>query len=378
MESEQDREPLRKVIALGGGKGGIGKTVISASLAAGIAMLNKKTVIIDADLGGSNLHTVCGINKPAYSLRDFFEGKKTFEEILIDHAEIENLQILCGASGSFGMANLKYLQKLKLIRTIKRLDFDYIILDLGAGTSYNVLDLFLTADMGIVMVNPDPLSVLEGYNFIKQVFYRNMFRQLKKHAESFEVIKNNAKFETFKKSTNINDLLSKLEALDQSAVEVVHNFLQDFHPMLMINKVEDKEDELNGLAVEAATQDLLSLNMEYIGCVHSDKAIKKSVEDGCPFIFNKPNAKASRDLSKIIILKILNRNVVKAIFERESLRRRLPRKESITSNTTFCSIQCIYWEECPYRKGGYPCKMSHLKSVEGFHAPETEGDWAAQ
>ena len=172
-------EKSARIFAIGGGKGGIGKTVVTASLGAGLAAMNKNAVVVvDADLGGANLHNVFGIERPRKTFHHFFRREvKDLNDILISVPDIDHLKIMCGARGSMGIANLHYSQKMKFIRHLKKIDADFVIMDLGAGTNYNVLDLFLAADQGIVLINPDPLSILDGYNFVKQAFYRKLMKK---------------------------------------------------------------------------------------------------------------------------------------------------------------------------------------------------------
>ena len=365
-QSENKNHSNPRIIAIAGGKGGVGKSVLSASLAAGLARLQRDTVLIDADLGGANLHTVMGVPNPEMTISEILGSSADIDDILVQHPRIDNLRMLFGASGSFGIANLKYSQKQKFIRTVRKIEADYIVLDLGAGTSYNVLDLFLAADHGMIVVNPDPLSVLEGYNFVKQATYRSMLTRLKKHAQALEVVQAAAKKEVFKESALMDDLVSEVAALSQESADVMRKVLSHFRPMLLLNRAEEKEDEATGLAVQTAALELLSVNMEYLGFIHADETVPESVKAGLPFIVHDPSAAASRDLADIIIIRILHRGKVAAIMKKYAMRRKTDNGTPVDENTVYCSIQCLYWEDCPYKEGGLPCKMQHLVSIRGF------------
>ncbi len=363
--AEQVRTPL--IIAIGGGKGGIGKTVMTASMGVGLASLKREVINVDADLGGANLHTVMGIEKPAKTLHNFLNKEcKDLNEIVIEYPPLENLKVICGASGSMGAVSLPFFQKLKLIRHLKKIDTDFIILDLGAGTSYNVLDLFLTADIRIVLINPDPLSILEGYNFIKQVFYRGLIKEFKQYNGPLEIIKRQASEETFKSTMTVEDLLEKVTGLDNKVGKEMEVFLERFHIKLLMNMMQDPNDETNGLAVKVAAQDLLSLNIEYIGAVHKDDTVRRSLENMVPFISFDPKSQASRDLAEIIISKILHAGKFQSLQDKRSIRN-IQEKWDPNRSQVICSIKCIYWEECEYKNGGYPCKLQHLVQMRGFH-----------
>ena len=135
----------RTVMAIGGAKGGVGKTSITVSLGVLLASLGHQVVIVDADLGGANLHTIMGIDRPSLTFYDFYTHKKERLQDIVLQTDVENLFIISGACGTLGLANPKYSQKIRFINELKKLDADYILLDLGAGSSYNELDFFLAA-----------------------------------------------------------------------------------------------------------------------------------------------------------------------------------------------------------------------------------------
>ena len=164
----------RRVIAVGGGKGGIGKSLLSANLGIALARRGAKVVLADLDLGGANLHTCLGVPQPRGSLSDFIERRVASLSELLVPTPHENLSLLSGAMDGLEAANPRHQQKSKLLRNLRNLDVDYVLLDLGAGTAFNVLDFFLVADTGIVVMLPEPTSIENAYRFIKSAFFRRL------------------------------------------------------------------------------------------------------------------------------------------------------------------------------------------------------------
>jgi len=122
--------PKKEVWAVGGGKGGTGKTFVASSLGIALTKLGKKVLLIDADLGCANLHTCLGVN-PRATLSDFILGRiKKIEDVLVE-TPIPGLALLSGAQDYLEIANPKHTQKMRLIRQIQELNYEYIILDLG-------------------------------------------------------------------------------------------------------------------------------------------------------------------------------------------------------------------------------------------------------
>ena len=138
-----------KIWAVGGGKGGTGKSFITSSMGTCLALKGSKTILLDADLGGANLHTFFGLNRPRYSLSDFFDKKIPLQDIIV-HSGIAILGLVTGSLGSLDSEGINYAQKQKLFRHIRTLDADHILIDLGGGTHINTLDTFLLADRMIV------------------------------------------------------------------------------------------------------------------------------------------------------------------------------------------------------------------------------------
>jgi len=177
----------KEIWAVGGGKGGTGKTFLAANLGLCLSKLGKRVLLVDADLGCANLHTALGMSPPSATLSDFLKGKgRSITDILIETG-IPNLSLISGAQDFLEIANPRYSEKLRLIRQIQELDFEYIILDLGAGTSFTILDFFLISDHGILTVLPEPTSIENVYRFIKSAFYRR-FKKVVKDPQIKEII----------------------------------------------------------------------------------------------------------------------------------------------------------------------------------------------
>lgn len=363
-----DTERKATIFAIGGGKGGVGKTVIAASLGVGLSMFKKRVVVVDADLGGADLHVAMGIEKPDKTYYNFYNREySNLDEILIDHPRFENLKIISGANGSLGIANLPSSQKMKFIRHLKKIDADFIILDLGAGTSYNVLDFFLAADQGIAVVNPDPLSILEGYNFIKQALFRQIAQKIRCHNDALEIIRQVARTETHKKSLTVEDLIREVNTVDALLAKEIEFFLGSFRPMILINMKAGYKDENNVLAIKTAARNLLAIDLEYLGAIRKDNTVKKSLDAMTPFMSYDPKSEASRDLANIIITKILHAGKFQFFRARHEMHRKLRQNQDTEKTEVICSFNCLYWEDCGFKNGGYPCDLKHFSTIKSFH-----------
>ena len=159
-----------RIIAVGGGKGGVGKSLITSSVGISLARHGKKVVVIDADLGGANLHTCLGLSTPSLTLSDFISRRVESIDDVILETGVKNLGLISGAHDHLAASNLKYGQKTRLLSCIAAVDADFVLLDIGAGISFNIVDFFLIAEQGLIVAIPEPSSIENAYRFLKMSF----------------------------------------------------------------------------------------------------------------------------------------------------------------------------------------------------------------
>jgi flagellar biosynthesis protein FlhG len=165
---------VRQIWAIGGGKGGVGKSLVASSISIALSRMGLKVTAVDLDLGGANLHTSLGADLPRQTLSDFFSGRVDKLTSCLVPSGIPQLELISGAQDAIGVADIDGPQKMRLMTELRQLESDFVILDLGAGTSYNTLDFFIHSDVGIVTILPEPTSIENAYRFIKSLFYRRL------------------------------------------------------------------------------------------------------------------------------------------------------------------------------------------------------------
>ena len=359
----------KRIIAVGGGKGGVGKTVTTASLGVGLAALGYDVILVDADFGGANLHTAMGILEPEYSFLDYYTlNRESLDEIILP-TPFPNLKMISGACGTLGMANPKYSQKLRLIKELRNLNADFIILDLGAGSSLTVIDFFLAVDEGLLIMSPEPTAVQESFDFLKICLMRKLHRTFKDEPEILNILNLSGIDNLGQLSLPVDNLLQKLKNYDAETGAIFESILEEFKPRLILNMVMDSEEIKEGMALKTAAAELLSIDLDFAGYIEHDNSIRDSVKNLRPFILNDPKSKASRSLAKIITIKMLQNNGFQSLRKKIKLRRAIknsaseyPTADNWTSET-ICSVKCFYWDDCEFQNGGFPCSVRHLESI---------------
>ena len=300
-ESDAPVQNVKKIWAIGGGKGGVGKSLVSANVAICLALMGNKVVAVDLDLGGANLHTCLGLPIPTMTLSDYISKKVTnFEDLLVS-TPINNLKIISGAQDELGMANLKHMHKNQIIRKLHELDADYILFDLGAGTAFNTIDFFITADKGILVVLPEPTSIENTYRFIKSVFYRRL-KMIDGISDLEPLIEEamKSKITASGGSTSPSDLIKKICELNPETGLKVKNEMSLFRPNLIINQVRSQADIDIGYSIQSICRKYFGIEMTFPGYLDYDQSVWQSVRKRKPLLIEYPNSKLVNNFDRIV------------------------------------------------------------------------------
>ena len=300
-ESDAPVQNVKKIWAIGGGKGGVGKSLVSANVAICLALMGNKVVAVDLDLGGANLHTCLGLPIPTMTLSDYISKKVTnFEDLLVS-TPINNLKIISGAQDELGMANLKHMHKNQIIRKLHELDADFILFDLGAGTAFNTVDFFITADKGILVVLPEPTSIENTYRFIKSVFYRRL-KMIDGISDLEPLIEEamKSKITASGGSTSPSDLIKKICELNPETGLKVKNEMSLFRPNLIINQVRSQADIDIGYSIQSICRKYFGIEMTFPGYLDYDQSVWQSVRKRKPLLIEYPNSKLVNNFDRIV------------------------------------------------------------------------------
>lgn len=294
----KEGEERRVIWAIGGGKGGSGKSFITTNLGIWLSRMGAQVILIDADLGGANLHTFLGILPPALSLSDYIKRRVAdLNEVLIPTA-VPNLQLLSGAQDLLSASDTKSVQKQRLLRSIQKLKADYVLVDLGAGNGLHVLDFFLMSDGGILVVTPEPTSIENAYRFLKSVFYRRL-RHLPISQDAKRLIdeamdpKNELGIET------PFDLLREIGERNEADAHQLARDVERFHPNLILNQVRTKKDVEIGFSIRSACQKYFGIRLHYLGYIVYDQEVSQSVRKRRPLLMESPQSKAAQCIMEI-------------------------------------------------------------------------------
>jgi flagellar biosynthesis protein FlhG len=281
------------IIPVAGGKGGIGKSIIAANIAVTIAGQGHDVVAMDLDLGASNLHAIFGIRNSEKNIMNFASHQEISLEEMLLPTNYQGTRIICGAPNFAGAADIPVKQKLRIIHNIETLNCDFVILDLGAGSSFNVTDFFLTGDLGVIVLVPEVTSLLDAYSFLKTTLYRRLQMEWQQEPDVKNLVEEFKDPGNAKGMRTVNDLLSEVEKISDEFAHRMRIKLQSYGVKIVLNKVRQKSD----FQVVQTIQDLaaknLSLPVYNAGYVPYDANVQSSVNKMAPFVHLFPSSPAS-------------------------------------------------------------------------------------
>ncbi|MCP4037263.1 MAG: MinD/ParA family protein [bacterium] len=287
-----------RVISVGGGKGGVGKSFLVANLATCMARAGYRVIVVDCDLEGANLHTVVGAHAPVASLADFVAQRVDDLGKLVFDTPIENLQLIAGTHANLSEAQPTHLRRVRLMRALRRLQADFVILDLGAGVHSAVLDYFLVADDGLVVCSPEPTSLENAYTFLRAAFYRRMRLAMVGHGVR-KLVTTAMDQRNERGLRTPLDLLREIESIDSADGARFVQTMREFRPRVVINNVRTAEDIKLGFAVCSVCRKYFGIEAEYLGYVNQDDDVRLSVASRKPLVEFRPKSDAAIYLQRI-------------------------------------------------------------------------------
>jgi len=301
-----DSKP-KMIFSVAGGKGGVGKSIFSVALGTKLAMDGNSVALVDLDLGAANLHTYLGIIKKTPTIADFIlKNVSSLNDILVETAQ-KNMKIISGAEFIPGMANPAHWMKLKIMRHVKAIPADYIIIDLGAGVHFNTLDFFSMSDRGIVVTAPEPGAVMNAYSFIKGALFRRLQHIFKNHPDIGPVIDAETKKTGGERGLGLEMLTEQIKFLSPDMLPLLQEIENDFCPALVVNRIPEGHKHVLVRNLISLCRDKLGLTIEHVGNLPDIPEITDYLLK-IPAFLNTWSGKSYLDAVRNISDKLISRN----------------------------------------------------------------------
>src|SRR6266700_3771677 len=280
--------PRGHIIAFAAGRGGTGRSLIAANVSIYLAQTGKRVVAVDADPAGGPLHQLLGAPRPLRGYGELLRGRADDFSELVSDTPIAGVRMVGGESSIFGSMKVKQGAK-TVISAIHQLDTDYVVVDLGTPESTVGLDIWLAADLPVLVTLPDPASIEASYRFIKSAFVRKL-----------------------RTTRGLDRLIANPSGPPPAAVDVyraardnggpaerIRDEIRAYRPRFIVNQTRALSDLKLGLWMQAAAQRRLGHSLEYLGHVESDETVWLAARRRRPLLAEYPEAKVAKNIERI-------------------------------------------------------------------------------
>jgi flagellar biosynthesis protein FlhG len=286
----------RRLLAVGGGRGGVGKSLVAQNLAVYFAQLGKSVALVDCDPTGANLHTQFGIaaaNAPAP-----IDG--SVEELMrsLVPTSVQGLSILPAPHDAIEPPlQLRAGRKSRWLARLRALPMDYLVIDVGPGHAHFALDVMLAADIGVCVTVPEPPAIEATYRFMRAAYRRRVRRALVK--DRFRLTLLDRAVKEIGRLPSPLELIRALTKIDRSLAELAWAEAQRTRFYLAVNQTRVRTDaELAG-SMSALCQRHYGVTLDELGWIENDDTVWLSVRRRKPLLVDSPTSKAARNIERI-------------------------------------------------------------------------------
>jgi flagellar biosynthesis protein FlhG len=289
----------RKIIPVAGGKGGVGKSILTVNLGLYLGRLGKRVILVDLDMGAANLHTCLGLKNNKPGLGNFVSNRELSLADIMYRTEYPNLFYIPGDVLAPGMADIVYNQKRNIISQLLKLEADYILLDLGAGSHFNVIDFFLVSNSGILVATPQVPSLLNVYAFLKNLNFRFLQRALAGKKSVEDCIRNFMREAKPNTRFRMSRVLRDIEKLDKASGKKAREYLKNLKPSLVVNMAASPADLKLIDNLRQLVKDGLNVDLACLGMVCADNEVDQSMKKLLPLAIESPQSMAAKQIERI-------------------------------------------------------------------------------
>jgi len=291
--------PRTTVWAVGGGKGGVGKSFVAANAGVSLSRQGKRVLIVDADLGAANMHTFLGVDNTRSTLSNFLKSEETDIRPYVSRTDIANLDLVSGAKDSLTVADQRPESVARLKAALLNSGYDYAILDIGPGTSANNLDLFLVAGAGVLVTTPEPTSIENTYRFLKCLFLRRIRNISNSYEDSRLKDTLNRVFAGpwAHRIKTVSDILMRLKELDPERGEMLKALMGNTTVSIVVNQAKRPSDGNIGPSMKKACKDYFGIEIGFLGDICFEEFAAESVRSRKPLVMTHGNSNATKAIA---------------------------------------------------------------------------------
>jgi flagellar biosynthesis protein FlhG len=286
----------RRLIAVGGGRGGVGKSLVAVNLAVYFAQLGKRVVLVDADASGANLHTHFGLRAATREV-PIDEDPEALTAALAK-TSVPGLELLPAPLDALGPTQaLRGGRKARWLAAIRALPAEYLVVDVGPGHGPFALDAMLVADVPIVVTVPEPPAIEATYRFLRVAYRTRLRRALGNDRFRLKLLE--------RALTEIGaipspvELIAVLARMDRSLAEIAWAEAHRLRLNLVVNQTRVRTDIELGAWMSGLARRHYGALLDELGHIEHDDTVWLTVRRNKPLLVDSPTSKAARNLERI-------------------------------------------------------------------------------
>lgn len=287
------RRGTTRVICVGAGRGGAGKSLLSVNLGIYLAQLGRSVIVADVDPAGSDLHALLGFDMAPVPTREQLEN----DAVEPVPTPVPGLHLLPALYDKTAATLLRASRKARLLGKLRQFGADYILLDLGAGLSQASLDFFIASDAGLCVTTPEPASIEASYRFLRALFLRRLRRALS--GDRFKLRTIERALHDLPPLPPPPSVIEALLRIDSALAEVAAAELARIRAALVINQTRVRGDVELGPSMRFISDRYLGIDLEYLGHIDYDDAVWLTVRRRRPLLIDSPTSKSARNIERI-------------------------------------------------------------------------------
>ncbi len=297
---------LPRVVAIGGGKGGVGKSLVAANVGIFLATLGKRVILVDCAFGAPNLHIFAGVPRPPRSISEALAaGGPSLAEIAVP-THVPGVKLIAGVFDPPWIAEPGPQFVRVLCEQLHQLPADWVVVDLGPGMASPTLELFLEADIGVLVSVPDPTSIELMHRFVRAAFLKSLDRRGLGHLANTG--REPREYEGGTPSpldiwfSAVERQASRADAPEpgsRTELDELRAAILGFQPHLVVNSARSKSDMELGRAVASVARRRLGSQIRYLGHLEYDEAVWASTRRRRPLLIEHPETRVAKCFERV-------------------------------------------------------------------------------
>lgn len=294
IEEVEITRGARRMLAIGGGRGGAGKSLVAQNLAVYFAQLGKSVILVDLDPTGANVHAQFGVRAHAEPPD---ESTEELAKALVA-TSVPGLSLLPGPHDAIEPPlQLRAGRKGRWLSRLKALPTDYLVIDVGPGHGHLALDVMLASDVAICVTVPEPPAIEATYRFVRAAYRRKLRRSL--FRDRFRLSLVDRAMKEIGRLPSPLELIGLLAKTDRSLAELAWAEAHRLHFYLAVNQTRVRPDLELGAAMSGLARRHYGITLDELGWVEQDDTVWLAVRRRRPLLVDSPTSKAARNIERL-------------------------------------------------------------------------------